>query len=40
MRRYCEADPKFSWDQKKIVDREGMLIPRKIEESIHSLKEF
>ena len=33
-----EADHKFSWDQKKDVDRESGLIPRKIKETIPSLK--
>ena len=33
-----EADYNFSWDQKKVVDRESRLIPRKIKETIHSLK--
>ena len=28
----------FSWDQKKVIDREIRLIPRKIKETIHSLK--
>ena len=28
----------FSWDQKKVVDRESMLIPGNITETIHSLK--
>ena len=27
-----------SWDQKKVVDRESMFIPRKITATIHSLK--
>ena len=35
--KYCwEADHNFSWDQKKVVDRESRLIARKIEETIHS----
>ena len=33
-----EADHKFSWDQKKVVDRESRLILRKIKETIHFLK--
>ena len=33
-----EADYNFSWDQKKVVDRESRLIPRKIKETILSLK--
>ena len=33
-----EADHNFNWDQKKVVDRESRLIPRKIKETIHSLK--
>ena len=29
--KHCwEADQNFSWDQKKVVDRESRLIPRKI----------
>ena len=36
---YCwEADHNFSWDQKKVNDRECRLIPWKIKETIHSLK--
>ena len=33
----CEADHDFH-DQKKVVDREDRLIPRKIKETIYSLK--
>ena len=33
-----EADHIFSWDQKKVVDRESRIIPRKIKEIIYSLK--
>ena len=33
-----EADHNFNWDQKKVIDRESRLIPRKIKETIHSLK--
>ena len=37
--KYCwEADHNFNWDQKKFIDRESRLIPRKIKETIHSLK--
>ena len=37
--KYCwEADHNFNWDQKKVIDRESRLIPRKIKETIHSLK--
>ena len=37
--RHCwEADHIFSWDQKKFIDRESRFIPRKIKETIHSLK--
>ena len=37
--KHCwEADHNFSWDQKKFVDGESRLIPRKIKETIHSLK--
>ena len=35
---FWEADHNFSWDQKKVVDRESRLIPRKIKETIHSFK--
>ena len=31
-----KTDHSFSWDQKKVVDRESRLIPRKIKETIHS----
>ena len=33
-----EAGHNFSWDQKKVVDRESRLIPRKIKETMHSMK--
>ena len=37
--KYCwEADYDFSWDYKKVVDRKSRLIPRKIKETIYSLK--
>ena len=37
--KHCwEADHNFSWDQKKIVDRESRLIPRKIKETLYPLK--
>ena len=37
--KHCwEADHNFSWDQKKVIDRERRLIPRKIKETIHSSK--
>ena len=37
--KHCwEADLNFNWDQKKVIDRESRLIPRKIKETIHSLK--
>ena len=37
--KHCwEADHNFSWDQKKVVERESRLIPKKIKETIHSLK--
>ena len=36
--KHCwEADQNFNWDQKKVIDRESWLIPRKIKETIHSL---
>ena len=28
----------FSWNQKKVVDRENMLIPRTNKETIHTLR--
>ena len=37
-KHYWEADPNFSWDQKKVVDRESRLVPRKVNKTIHSLK--
>ena len=37
--KHCwEADHNFSWSQKKVLDTESKLIPRKIKETIHSLK--
>ena len=37
--KHCwKADHNFNWDQKKVIDRESRLIPRKIKETIHSLK--
>ena len=37
--KHCwEEDHNLSWDQKKIFDGETRLIPRKIKETIHSLK--
>ena len=33
-----EVDHNFNWDQKNVIDRESRLIPRKIKETIHSLK--
>ena len=37
--KHCwEADRNFNWDQKKVIDRESRLIPRKIKETIHYLK--
>ena len=37
--KHCwEADHNFNWDQKKVIDKESRLIPRKIKETIHSLK--
>ena len=37
--QHCwEADHNFNWDQKKVIDKESRLIPRKIKETIHSLK--
>ena len=37
--KHCwEADHNFNWDQKEVIDRESRLIPRKVKETIHSLK--
>ena len=37
--KHClEADHNFNWDQKKVIDRKSRLIPRKIKETIHFLK--
>ena len=33
-----EANHNFSWNQKKVVDRNNKLIPRKIKETIQSLR--
>ena len=33
-----EADHNFRWGQKKVDDRESRFIPRKIKETIHSMK--
>ena len=37
-KHFWEADHNFNWDKKKFIDRESRLIPRKIKETIHSLK--
>ena len=37
-KHYREADYNFNWGQKKVTDRESRLIPRKIKETTHSLK--
>ena len=37
--KHCqEVDHNFSWDQKKVVDRESRLITRQIKETKHSLR--
>ena len=37
--KHCwEGDQNFNWDQKKVIDKESRLVPRKIKETIHSLK--
>ena len=37
--KHCwEADHNFNWDQKKAIDRENRLTPKKIKETIHSVK--
>ena len=37
--KHCwEVDHNFNWDQEKVIDRESRLIPKKIKETIHSLK--
>ena len=33
-----EADHNFNWCQKKAIDGQSRLIPKKIKETIHSLK--
>ena len=39
IKKHClEVDHNFSWDQKKVVDRESRLITKKIKETIYSLK--
>ena len=36
--KHCwEANRNFDWDQKKVIDRESRLIPRKIKETVLSL---
>ena len=38
--KHCwEADYNFGWDQKKLVDGESRLIPRKIKETMHSFND-
>ena len=38
--KHCwEADHNFNWDQKKVIDRESRLIPRKIKETINSFND-
>ena len=37
--KHCwEADQNFSCDQKKVIDRKSRLVPRKIKETVHCLK--
>ena len=37
--KHCwKTDRNFDWDQKKVIDRDSKLIPRKIKETILSLK--
>ena len=37
--KHCwEGNQNFNWDQRKVLDIESRLIPRKIKETIHSLK--
>ena len=37
--KHCwEADHNFSWDQKKVIGSESRYIPRKLKETIYSLK--
>ena len=37
--KHCwKADHNFTWDQKKDIDSKNRLIPWKIKETIHSLK--
>ena len=35
---WWQTDHSFSWDQKKVVDRESRLVPTEITDTIHSLK--
>ena len=38
-RKNCwNADPSLSWDQNKVYDRESRSFPRKIKETVHTLK--
>ena len=37
-KHFWEVNGNFSCDQKKVVDMESKLIPRKIKETIYSLK--
>ena len=37
-RNTIKGDHNFSWDQKKVVNRESRVIPRKIKETLHPLK--
>ena len=37
--KHCwEADNSFNWGQKKVIYKKSRLIPRKVKETIHSLK--
>ena len=37
--KHCwEEDRNFNWNEKKVLGRERILIPRKIKETIHCLK--
>ena len=38
VKNYWEADHNFSCGQNKVVDRESRLIPTKIKETVHSLR--
>ena len=38
VKQFWEIDHNFGWNQKKVVDGESRLIPSKIKETVHSLR--